>query len=173
MFKKLFPVFVLLAVALSACGGPVATATPSNPDDNPGAATPYPYPMPITSPNTGDNPSSEPYPAPYEPQPGDPGERGNVFPDLENSEMLQLESFPIQVTLILRGDLPTPCNQFRAIVTRDEAAKRVDVEAYSVVFGGQACADVLQPFETPISLGSFSEKYGVYVNGELMGEISP
>ena len=115
---------------------------------------------------------------PYAPQPDDDKlTRGPVFLELEQSELLVMESAPIQVTALLRGNLPDPCHQVRAIVTVDEGQKRVDIELYSLADPAVACITVIEPFEANLPLGSFSGgRYSVYVTtdpalpAELLGE---
>ena len=97
--------------------------------------------------------------------------RGQVFLDLKASQVVLLESLPVQINLLLKGDLPDPCHQLRVVAVTDEAAKRVDLEVYSLVSKANACITVVQPFEATITLGSFpAGSYTVYANGEKLGE---
>lgn len=107
---------------------------------------------------------------PYAPQPGDNVlSGGNVY--LDSTDLLILESYPIQVNLYFSGNLPTPCNQLRVVVPEPDADNRIFIEVYSVTDPNAMCIQVLDPFDTTISLGSFaSGHYEVYVNGELIGE---
>jgi hypothetical protein len=181
--SKRFIIIVFLVSLLAAC-----QAKPIN--DQEGVPGPYPYPSPgnevvgqdtayplppdkpvtqetaYPSPGLGGNPSE---PA-YAPKPGDVKlESGLVFPNLADSGILLLESFPVQVTLSLNGELPTPCHQLRVKVSPPDAENRIQVEAYSVVDPGMMCTQVIKPFEAQINLGSFeSGKYSVYVNGEFL-----
>jgi hypothetical protein len=104
------------------------------------------------------------------PQPGDAGlSRGNVY--LESTDLLILESYPIQFNLYLSGNLPTPCNQLRVQVNEPDAENRIYIEVYSVSDPNAMCVQVLEPFDTTISLGSFpTGHYTVFVNGEMIGE---
>lgn len=131
-----------------------------------------PYPAPITTDETGN-----PYPGPgegfgYEPVPGDEAkDRGEVFLNLQTSDLLIMESYPIQVALVLRGDLPTSCHEFRAVVSEPDRENRILIEAYSVVAKDQICTQALQPFEVRISLGSFAgAKYSVWINAEFLAD---
>ena len=95
--------------------------------------------------------------------------RGNVYVD--RSELLIMESYPVQIALVLQGSLPTPCNELRVIAKPPDEQNRIQVDVYSVVDPEQICAQVLEPFETNIMLGSFpSGHYSIWVNGELIGE---
>ncbi|MDD5468421.1 MAG: hypothetical protein PHS96_11510 [Anaerolineales bacterium] len=108
--------------------------------------------------------------APWEPRAGDGALlRGEVFVDA--SEVLLLESYPVQAMLWLEGSLPTPCHSLRAAVQPPDTQGRIMVEIYSLVPPDKMCAQVLQPFEESIRLGSFSSgTFSVWMNGEKVGE---
>jgi len=178
--KRLTTLLLVITALLAACSS-TATEEPA-PVDQGTAATAYPGPRVIGMPTI-----TPYYPAPSEDSEGEGGakvitnykpqtsdgnlNRGNVFLDFKSSEILVMESAPVQVNVLLKGDLPDPCHELRAIPTTDEAAKRVDLEVYSLVGKGGACITVLQPFEATILLGSFSGgTYEVFVNGEKLGE---
>lgn len=125
---------------------------------------------PVTSPpEDGSTPPESPE-MPFAPQPGDADlSRGQVF--LNETDLLIRESFPPQIALILRGDLPTPCHELRADIQEPDSENKINVEAYSVVDPDQVCIQVLEPFEANIELGTFpSGHYTVWVNGEQVGE---
>lgn len=161
----------LLLVLLSACSAPGEISTPP--------AVPITE-IPVVDPNTpvevtpndgnfttlpeGGTSGS------FSPKFGDAGlSIGNAY--LDSSELLILESYPIQVNLYISGNLPTPCSQLRVKVNDPDMEKRIYIEVYSVSDPDKMCVQVLQPFDTNISLGSFSPgHYKVYVNGELSGE---
>lgn len=195
---KVLIVFLLVGWSLLACTSPkpsTPTGAPINipvigdssavdaypepgiPIDQSGAGA---YPMPsLKTPGTDAEPVS-PYPLPggpmpvsgYEPAAEDRNlSRGEAFIDLEDSDLILMESYPLQVNLILRGDLPTSCHRLRVVVAPPDAERRIQVEVYSVVDPQLICTQALQPFEATIPLGSFSgAKYSVYVNGALLGE---
>ena len=76
-----------------------------------------------------------------------------------------------EVSANLIGDLPTPCNQLRIVLTPADTQNKINLEVYSVVDSHTSCITVLQPFQVIYPLGSFSSgHYSVYVNGELLGE---
>lgn len=115
-------------------------------------------------------PSTRPINSAYLPK-ADDGKltRGNVF--IDDSQLLVMESYPVQIALALRGSLPTPCNQLRVIANPPDEQNRIQVEVYSVIDPEQLCAQVLEPFEANIGLGSFpAGHYSVWVNGEMAGE---
>jgi hypothetical protein len=108
----------------------------------------------------------------YDPQPGDKElRRGEVF--IDGSEVVLLESFPVQVRLRVVGNLPTPCNELRAVVSEPDDQSRIEVELYSVRDPDLICTQVLEPFDASIPIGDFTEgEYTIYVNGEQAGEFS-
>jgi hypothetical protein len=145
---------------------------------------PYPGPeaLPTTDPNYpgpegpgGQPPAYTPgEPSGYEPQPEDSGlERGEVFLNLEDSDLLILESYPVQAVLVLHGDLPDPCHKLRVSVSPPDNANVVQVDVYTVHNPDDLCAAVLEPFEAQIGLGSFAGGvFRVLVNGTEIGTIS-
>lgn len=101
-------------------------------------------------------------------------QRGPVYIDYH--EILTLESFPPQFRLHVKGSLPTPCHQLRAVVDEPDEQNRIQVQIFSLVGPDIACTQVLEPFDASIPLGSQfkgSNAYSVYVNGEKVGEIMP
>jgi hypothetical protein len=108
----------------------------------------------------------------YGPQPGDAKlQRDDVILDLENSSLLVMESYPIQVNAIVNGTLSDPCHELRVVVFPANDKNQIYLEVYSVVDPNMACIMVIEPFSATIPLGSFPEgDYTVFVNGELLGE---
>lgn len=107
---------------------------------------------------------------PYQPLESDAAlQRGEAF--IDSSEVLVLESYPVQINLVLTGNLPTPCHQLRIAVNQPDEANRILVEVYSVADPEQICILILQPFVITYSLGSFpSGRYTILVNGEEVGQ---
>ena len=140
-------------------------------------ASPYPGPEELPDPEPEELPTvvSEPYVITkehdYSPVGGDVGlARGNVF--LESSDIVILESFPMQVRLNLLGNLPTPCHHLRAVVSNPEPDGDIHIEVYSVTDPEMMCVQVLHPFEAIIPIGDFtSGSYVFYVNGEPVGDL--
>lgn len=96
------------------------------------------------------------------------GIEGPVFVD--STEILYLESFPVQVRLVVRGSLPTPCHRAQWSVEDDGTA--IEVTLWSVIALGQSCAQVLEPFEVSIPLGSFETSTStVVLNGDEIGRL--
>ncbi len=95
--------------------------------------------------------------------------RSNAY--LDSTELLTLESYPLQFNLFLKGNLPTPCNQLRVDVSQPDSENKIMVDVYSVTRLDKVCAQVLQPFEENFALGSFpAGKYSLWVNGQLVAE---
>ncbi|MBN1451728.1 MAG: hypothetical protein JW963_11995 [Anaerolineales bacterium] len=175
MIRQLIP-FVILATLLAACSGelPLGPTTPQTPAQ-PVLATPIETKLPSTgtTPIMVEPPEQEaprPINSEYLPQRDDGNlTRGNVY--IDHSDLLIMESYPVQIALVLQGSLPTPCNQLRVIARPPDEQNRIQVEVYSVIDPAQVCVQVLEPFEANIGLGSFpTGHYSVWVNGEAIGE---
>ena len=139
--KKLMYALTVIIFTLSACG-PV-TFMPT--------ATSSPIPSLIPAPTDSDL------------------VRGNAFVD--SSELLILESSPLQFMLVLNGSLPTPCNQLRVDVSPPDSENKIAVDVYSVAKADEICAQVVEPFEENVPLGSFpAGHYTLWVNGDLVTE---
>lgn len=106
----------------------------------------------------------------YAPKPEDSGFlRSEAYVD--SSQLLTLESFPLQFMLNLKGNLPTPCHQLRIAVSPPDAENKVNVEVYSVSNPDEICVQVLAPFEVNYSLGSFpTGMYSLWINGTKVAD---
>lgn len=103
------------------------------------------------------------------PNPGDNEVRGPAY--LEESELLIMESDPIQLAVRLKGNMPTPCHQLRWRVSGPEDGE-LAVEVYSTIPLGLDCIQVLEPFEETIQLGSVEGgSYTVTINGDELGTV--
>ncbi|MCB2223499.1 MAG: hypothetical protein KQH83_04900 [Actinobacteria bacterium] len=82
-------------------------------------------------------------------------------------EFVFLESYPVQVRAVVTGDLPTPCHEPGWTVGAAGADGRVVVDMWSSVPDPDlACAQVLEPFEVTIDVGSFETgDYVVEIGG--------
>ncbi len=97
------------------------------------------------------------------------GGEGLVF--VESTEILYLESFPVQVRLAVLGSLSTPCHEVRWEV--EDLGWAVDVRFWSEADPAQDCVQVLEPLEISIPLGSFeSASSPVLLNGEQIGRLA-
>ena len=89
--------------------------------------------------------------------------------DVEEVEVLLMESFPIQVAVIARGNLPDGCTEIDDVQTSfDEESKTFSVEITTVRDPDAVCTQALVPFEERIELdvrGLPAGTYTVDVNG--------
>jgi hypothetical protein len=156
------PILVIVAALLAAACSPALTPSDS-PTPLPDTAVISPVTHNSTFPETPVMPS-------YSPKPGDIKlERANVF--ISESGIVLRESFPVQVVLGLKGELPTPCHQLRVIVDPPDAENNLHVEAYTVVSPEIICIQVVKPFTETIELGTFpTGHYTVWINGTRVGE---
>jgi len=88
--------------------------------------------------------------------------------EVEKVEMLQLESFPVQLVLHVEGWLPNPCSS-AAWEISDSSASEIEITLYAVPDGAQACIQVLAPFSVNIPLGALSPEAQILLNGEPVG----
>jgi hypothetical protein len=131
------------------------------------AAAPMPTPdLPVSS----DDPAGPPTGMSYDPQPGDGQlQRDNLYVD--STDLLILESHPLQFRLQVLGSLPTPCHQLRAVVAEPDGQNRIAVDLYALVDPNMFCVQVLEPFDIVIDLGSFAPgRYTLWLNNELVAE---
>lgn len=145
--KKLLLPMTLIAVCLAACA---ASATPEpQPEENGPPVRP--------TLNLPDAPESQ----------------GPLFVD--RSELLIMESFPIQLSLVVSGNLPTPCHTLHYEVAEPDAENRIQVTLWSEADPAVMCTQILQPFEEGIRIpmqGAADGSYTLWLNGALVGEFS-
>lgn len=92
---------------------------------------------------------------------------------IESAEIIQLESYPVQVMLEVKGQLPDPCHSAAWKVSDPTADGRIDVTLSSQAPIDQACIQVLKPVVLRIPVGSFTQgSYAVWLNGQLVGKFS-
>lgn len=154
MFRVLTISLILLAtLTLAACGS------------LPGGS--------ISNSDTNDRSNLEPgNRSPLDPIPGEENmARGSVT--ISRNNLLVMESYPLQIALEIEGELPSPCHHLRAEVSEPDAQNRIQVELYSLSDPEVVCIQVLEPFTTNMSLGSFQDgSYTVWLNGEQVGEFT-
>ncbi len=96
-----------------------------------------------------------------------PDDAGPVF--VETTDILLMESFPVQVALHVTGNLPTPCHQ--AVWEVEDDGTTIAVRLASVTDPDVFCAQVLEPFDISIPLGDFeSGARVVTLNSEEIGD---
>jgi hypothetical protein len=141
---------ILITASLAGCASPGDSPVTPNPD----GGTP-PGSTPVSS-----TPTVDP-------------QGGAVY--IDSTDLLIAESFPVQVSLRIAGNLPTPCHEFRSSVAHPDAENRIYVNAWSESDPAAMCAQVLQPFELSVAIpmgGEADGSYSVWLNGELVGEFS-
>ena len=95
--------------------------------------------------------------------------RGPVY--IDETELIILESAPVQIEIVIRGALPTPCSSLEWSVEAPDDQGRILVEAFSLQDPALACIQVLEEIEERLPIGSYSEgSFSVWLNGELVGE---
>ena len=180
MTGRNFLTLLFLVLLLVACGDstPAVPTILAQPDE------------PVAYPSTSDMVETDRvywYPAPgtpgapapgmvmttgFEPQPSDANlTRAELYLSFDSSQLILMESMPLQVLAMLSGNLPDPCHKLRVAVTAADADNRINLEVYSLVTNTEVCTTVLHPFAATIPLGTYSDGHiRVYVNGELLGE---
>jgi hypothetical protein len=163
----------------------------------PNTDEPYPVPDPAGGaqpidpnayPAPGEVVSDEP--AGVDPYPGVEDDAGNREPsellkpkdladkDLQSgpvyidaTQLIMKESYPVQVELLVVGNLPTPCHHLRVDTTEPDEDGHIQIQIYSVSNPDTMCAQVLEPFEAAIPLGDFTEGNFTYsINDEFDGK---
>ena len=83
------------------------------------------------------------------------------FAPVEEIEIVILESFPVQVQVIARGNLPDPCTEiFEVLQERKENTFFVAIKTYRPP---GFCIQVLAPFEEIIPLEVYGLPAGTYI----------
>jgi hypothetical protein len=153
--KKILISLTLITLTLSACSaGSGAYPNPS-------------YPGPGYEGPTHENPSD---PNQYRPQPSDLNLiRGEAY--IDSSDLLTMESMPLQFSLYLKGSLPNPCSLLRISSSPPDAENRIHVEVYSLADPAQICVQTTKDFDVSFPLGSYpSGHYILLVNGNQVSE---
>lgn len=94
---------------------------------------------------------------------------------IDSADLLIMESYPVQVALHIVGNLPTPCHEFRSEVAQPDDQNRIFITAWSDADPAAMCAQVLQPFDTSVSIpmsGAADGTYRVWLNGKEVGEFT-
>ena len=142
MRKILLFIMLLLLTALAACNGSepnAAESTPTTEVNTPTAVAPDP---------TTDTPIQQ-------------------EATVDSIEILILESFPVQVNVRARGDLPDGCTMIDTVDTTRNGTT-FDITLTTLRQTGDLCSEALVPFEETISLDVLDLEAGTYavnVNG--------
>ena len=92
---------------------------------------------------------------------------------VEYSELILKDSDPVQVDLVIVGELPSPCHQLRVVALEPDNTGFIKVQAYSVSDPENECVQVVEPFIAVVTLGSFSEgTFTLSINNEMNGEFA-
>lgn len=151
----------------------------------------YPSPGQASPPAAIENPTGSGYPAPGgagQQQTGSPAEGlDSLFPALEEDQSLTRGNFIMdagqvntgekvttQAEIIVRGSLPTPCHELRAVPNPPDAQNRIVVDVYTVVDAGLICTQNIVPFDGIIAtLDDLpAGEYTVLVNDQEVGKLS-
>jgi len=141
--------------------GALPAEQPAYPPALPAApANPAPYPLPEAAMELD-----------WQPQAGDDQLlRNEVY--LDSQLVVTLKSFPPQFILKLKGNLPTPCHKLRVQVNPPDAARKIQVEVYSLAKPDEICIQMLQPFEVGVPLKDLpAGTYEALVNQQAAGEL--
>lgn len=120
----------------------------------------------MATPTAVDSPTAY---APATQVPTEPSDDGVVegVASVETIDILILESFPVQINVVARGNLPDGCTTIDEVIQeRDGNTFRVTITTVRPV--GMACTEALVPFERIIALDVYGLPAGVYtvdVNG--------
>jgi hypothetical protein len=91
---------------------------------------------------------------------------------IDSAILLVMESYPMKVSLALRGELPTPCHELVWEVVGPSDNKIIEVTTYAESAPETFCIQILETFEHNIPLGSFTELgFRVRLNGEEIGDV--
>ena len=103
--------------------------------------------------------------APVSPDPP-PAEVGGDLLQVDSVEVLILESFPVQVNVVVRGTVPDACTEVGE-VSQERVDNEIEVLVYLNRDPNAFCAQVLTPVEETLSIpGDFPPgDYSVTVNG--------
>jgi hypothetical protein len=89
---------------------------------------------------------------------------------IDRTQLLQLESFPVEIVLKVEGQLPDPCHEAVWSVSEPDVDGRIAVELHSEAPSGLDCIQVIQPLSLSIPIGSFrTGSYSVWLNGDKVG----
>ncbi|MBT3321321.1 MAG: hypothetical protein HN392_03450 [Anaerolineae bacterium] len=89
---------------------------------------------------------------------------------IDSSSLLFTTGDPVELELILKGHLPTPCHELRVQIPEPDVDGNVMVEVYSLTEPDILCEQVLRAFNERIILGTYPRgSYLVWINGGVVG----
>lgn len=146
-FATVLSIIFLMAIALAACNMPASN--PNQPQSN-GSETPPTTTQDLQTPDTGTGTATI-----------------SGLASVDSIEILTLESFPVQIQVIARGNLPDGCTTIdETLSERTDTLFRVTITTERP--SEAACTEALVPFEHVIGLDVFglpAGEYEVDVNG--------
>jgi hypothetical protein len=90
---------------------------------------------------------------------------------IEHMEIILKESNPVQVELLITGNLPTPCHQLRVVNAKPDEKGHIEIQAYTLSNPDTMCTQVLEPFTAIVPLGENAEgTYTFSINNEIKRE---
>ncbi len=138
-------VFALLTLSLAACSS--GTQPPASGEN----------PTPITTPTTSTNPTP----------PAGGGQGTSVY--IDSLDILTLESFPVQIRAIVKGNLPDACTIISS-ASSQRNGNTFQVNIATTRPADAVCAQMLVPFEQNVTLDVAGLKAGTYT--VVAGDIS-
>jgi len=102
---------------------------------------------------------------PVEPQPTFSEEERALFKEaayVDEILLLTLESFPVQMHAVLKGNLPDGCTRIAEIAVEKPADNVFEIHVYTLRPEGLACTQALVPFEESVPLDVYGLPAGEY-----------
>ncbi len=153
---KMVVYLVIMGLVVTACAPQTPAESPQDP---------------ATAPADPSQPSGEDEKNPFSPPADGDEDLERRDLELDQQELMIMESYPVQISLHIAGNLSTPCHQLRVKIPAANEEGEIYIEVYSVVHPEEVCPQVLEPFEENIPVGTFGEQgYTFFVNGEKVGE---
>ena len=111
----------------------------------------------------------QPGPADLAPSPEPGVVRTEVTPAV--TDIVFLETFPVQVRLIVEGELPNPCSHLGWYVMPGDDQGRIEVALYADEPTETACIQVVASYSQVIPIGAFERgSYAVFLNDQPVEE---
>jgi hypothetical protein len=89
------------------------------------------------------------------------------------TDIVLLETFPVQVRLVVEGELPNPCSRLGWYVKPGDDQGRIEVALYADQATDAACIQTVVPFSEIIPIGAFEQgTFVVLVNDQQLEEFT-
>jgi hypothetical protein len=85
--------------------------------------------------------------------------RGKVY--IEEAQLLVMESYPVQISLHLKGELPTPCNKLQVDIADPDTERKIYVDVYSLFDPEVICVQMTKPFEESFPIPMQGKKMAI------------